>query len=115
MTVTADMIYERLPGVFTDSADERLAIDACIAEAQRRCDPTTWGTLYDDGVLYLAAHLRSLTKPSNAAVSGANSMSAGGVSMTFGGASGAGGAYRSGFLDQYEALRRLVVLGPMQP
>lgn len=117
MTVTADTIYERLPGVFTDTADERLAIAACIAEAQRRIDSDTWGGLYDDGVMYLAAHLRSLTRPANAAISGATSMSAGGVSMTFGGGPGAaaGGSYRSGFLDQYEALRRLTVLGPMQP
>jgi len=57
MTVTVDQIKGEFPEfVNTDSA----LIGYRIDDAMRLVDPTSFGTMYDDAVKYLACHLLAL-------------------------------------------------------
>lgn len=61
----------------------QIRIDPFIARAQRRLNTSFWGSLYDDGVTYLAAHLlASALPPSDKVGGGVVSETAGPVSRS---------------------------------
>lgn len=58
-------------------------IDPFLASARRRVNQAYWGTLYDDGVLYLAAHLLAEAERSSGQAGPVTAMAAGAVSASF--------------------------------
>ena len=58
-------------------------IDPFIARAQRQMNADYWGALYDDGVLYLAAHLLAEAERRSGQHGAITSMSADGVAASF--------------------------------
>ena len=59
MTATSSHAFRVRFPEFADLADS--LVTAKIGEAQRRCDAGLWGSKYQDGVFYLAAHLLAIS------------------------------------------------------
>lgn len=105
---SVDDVYTRLPGVFVDTVEERAALDLCLTEAGLRVNPSIFGQHTSEATILLAAHIRTTTRP-GAQSSGATSMSADGVSITYGQATNGTGP-TTAFLAEFERLQRIVAL-----
>ncbi len=89
---TRDMLRDLVAACAAETDDDKL--DRFIAYAVTRLDRTEWGNAYTQAVCYLAGHL--YTRGSTAAVGGGGGAvggvtaeSAGGMSRSYGGVSGA--------------------------
>lgn len=103
---TAASMQARFPEVFASTSSA--VLDAAIAEAARLHDAGRLGALYEDAVLYYAAHLATLGP--RGAQAGVSSAAAGGVSVTFSG-DGGNDAQSSAFLAAYRNVLRRRSLG----
>jgi len=84
VAVTASDVKSLPSGEFAAVADA--VVEGFIAEAQRDISSTAWGTRYDDGVLYLSAHLLAVIMGGGVGVSGpVVSETAGPVSRSYAG------------------------------
>ncbi len=58
-------------------------IDPFLARARTRVNEAFWGSLYDDGVLYLASHLLAEAERAKGQAGPVSSMAAGPLSVSF--------------------------------
>lgn len=101
---TATDIRDRFPGAFPATTAVTTALDAAIADAELRISATAFGKRRALAVMYLAAHMAFVgTNPR--LLSGATSVAAGQVSMSFQ-LPGGGQTMRTGFSDLYDGLKR---------
>lgn len=105
---SADDMFTRFPGVFTDTVAERAALDLVLTEAGLRVSSEIFGLHTSEATMLLAAHLR-MSSRAGALASGATSMSADGVSVTYGQIAGPGGAATS-FLAEFNRIQKIVAL-----
>lgn len=99
----AAYIRLRFPGVFDAVTD--FSLDAAIAAAQAQVSLDLNPTIANEATLYLACHLAELGKLGRA--SGLVEVTAGQVSMKFGGQNGSGG--ETSFLLLYKQMIRRAV------
>lgn len=60
MSTSRDMLFDTAPEFYTTDAAELARIDRFLARAAAQLSPTTWCTLYQEGVVNLTAHLLTL-------------------------------------------------------
>lgn len=111
--VTPDVITAIAPEL---SAETPETISLFIGMAQARISPVVWGTLYYQGITFLAAHL--LTMKNRRGLSGSQTMQKVGDIEIQNSVLAKGNKTDLAFLQtsygvEYLALRDLVVIGPM--
>jgi hypothetical protein len=91
MSVTASDIRDLPSGEFSSLTDA--VINRFLAEAGREVNASVWGDRYDDGILYLTAHLLAFAKKGATGAAGpVTSETAGPLSISYGGAATASDA-----------------------
>lgn len=113
--ITATDIKARFPGAFTSISDALL--ETVIVEASLEISEGLWGTYYDTGLLYLSAHIASMSAmgASSASVSGpVSSKRIGDVSISYATPQGGVSAINStSYGQRFLELRKRIQCGPL--
>ncbi len=118
MSLTPAALKTELPE-FTSVADA--TVQKWLDRAARMLNPDAWGSLYDDGHLFLTAHLMALMGVASGVTASSGgviaSKTVGPVTVTYASPSGTTPAdadlERTKYGQQYKAMRRTLVKSPM--